>query len=121
MNYINTWGLYQCFQGVDDEYVEFGDREDFFSLLPNGKVFQCVEMKGENIILKYGERLFCVSPRFYKVIKKPLFTIGDDVEIVEKSLIGKIVDVNWHIKNNQPYYFIEINGKKIKRSFKITN
>ena len=40
MDYINTWGLYQCFQGIDDEMVDADCREDFFALQPNGKVFQ---------------------------------------------------------------------------------
>ena len=42
MDYIDTWGLYQCFQGTDDEMVASDCREDFFSLQPNGKVFQCI-------------------------------------------------------------------------------
>ncbi len=29
MDYIKTWGLYQCFQGIDDEMVCSDCREDF--------------------------------------------------------------------------------------------
>ena len=43
MDYIDTWGLYQCFQGVDDEMIGSDCREDFFALQPNGKVFQCMK------------------------------------------------------------------------------
>lgn len=51
MKYIDTWGLYPCFQGTNDE-------------------------------------------------------------IIGKSLMGKIVDVNWHIKKDAPMYFVETDGKK---------
>ena len=53
MDYINTWGLYQCFQGIDDEMVDADCREDFFALQPNGKVFECISIHEGMISLKY--------------------------------------------------------------------
>ena len=112
MDYTDTWGLYQCFQGFDDEMVEADCREDFFELQPNGKVFQCISTQGNRITLKYGEKVFRVNPKIYKIVKKPLYKVGDRIEIIEKSLVGRIVDVNWHIKNDAPFYFVEVGGKK---------
>ena len=60
MDYIDTWGLYQCFQGTDDEMVASDCREEFFALQPNGKVFQCISshegMMHHFILLKLIER-----------------------------------------------------------------
>lgn len=112
MNYIDTWGLYQCFHGSDDEMVASDCREDFFALQPNGKVFQCISTYGEMITLKYGEKIFRVNPKFYKRVREPLYKVGDKVEIIEKSLAGQILDVNLHIKDDEPFYFLEVDGKK---------
>ncbi len=112
MSYIGTWGLYQCFRGIDDEMIDSECRVEFFELRPNGKVFQCISTQDEKIILKYGEKAFQVNPRLYKIVKEPLYKVGETVEIIEKSTVGQIVDVNWHIKNNAPFYFVEVDGKK---------
>lgn len=45
MNYIDTWGLYQCFLGSGDEMVASDCREDFFALQPNGKVHHFILSK----------------------------------------------------------------------------
>ena len=118
MDYVDTWGLYQCFQGTDDEMVNFDCREDFFSLQPNGKVFQCISSDGEMIILKYGEKIFEVNSKFYKRVREPLYKVGDKVDIIEKSLLGKIIDVNWHIKDDVPFYLVEVDGKKSGKRYK---
>ena len=118
MDYIDTWGLYQCFHGSDDEMVDSDCREDFFTLQPNGKVFQCISMYDEMIILKYGEKIFRVNPKLYKRVKEPLYKVGDKVEIIEKSLVGQILDVNWHIKDDAPFYLVKIDGKKSGKRYR---
>lgn len=117
MDYINTWGLYPCFQGIHDEMVDSDCREDFFALQPNGKVFQCISAYEGMITLKYGEKIFLVNPKLYKMVKEPLYKVGDKVEIIEKSLAGQIADVNWHIKNGEPFYFVEVDGRKRKKRY----
>ena len=117
MNYIWTWGLYQCFKGIDDDMIYINDREAFFDLKPNGKVFQCVSIQEDMLILKYGEKEFRVNPSLYKVVSEPKYKLGDNVEIIEKSLIGKIMEINWHIKNDAPFYFLEIAGKKSSKRY----
>lgn len=118
MDYIDTWGLYQCFQGIDDEMVVADCREEFFSLQPNGKVFQCISSYEDMITLKYGEKIFRVNSRLYKKVREPLYKVGDKVEIIQKSLIGQIIDVNWHIKEDSPFYLIEVDGKRSKRRYR---
>ena len=118
MNYANTWGLYQCFQGTDDAMVDSECRDGFFALQPNGKVFECISEQGDTITLKYGEQVFRVKAMLYKMIPKPLYKVGDIVEIIDKATEGKILDVNWHIKDNEPFYFIEVNGKESGKGYK---
>jgi len=112
MDYVNTWGVYQCFQGTDDEMVNLDCREEFFSLQPNGKVFQCISEDKENLTLQYGERTFNVNGKLYKTVKEPHYKVGDKVVILEKGVVGQVVDVNWHFKNNAPFYTIAVDEKK---------
>ena len=44
--------------------------------------------------------------------------MGDKVEIIEKSLVDQIVDINWHIKDDEPFYLVEVNRKKNKKDIK---
>ena len=118
MDYIKTWGLYQCFQGIDDDMVDSDCREDFFTLQPNGKVFQCISAYGDMITLKYGEKVFRVNPKLYKIVREPLHRVGDKVEIIEKSIVGQITDVNWHIKDDTPFYFVKVDGKKSGKRYR---
>lgn len=118
MDYTGTWGVYQCFQGTDDDMIAAEDREEFFALKPNGKVFQCVSMSDGMIKLKYGKKEFRVIPKLYKVVNEPQYKLGDIVEIIEKSSIGQIIDVEWHIKDNTPFYFLEIEGKRSGKRYK---
>ena len=118
MDYIDTWGLYQCFQGTDDEMVDADCRKNFFALQPNGKVFQCISFHDGMITLKYGEKMFQVDAKLYKQVKEPNYKVGDKVEIIEKSLICQIVDVNWHIKDDAPFYFVEVDRKKSRKRYR---
>lgn len=112
MNYANTWGLYQCFQGTDDAMVDYECRESFFALQPNGKVFECISEQEDTITLKYGKQIFRVKPELYRIIPKPFYKVGDIVEIIDKASKGKILHVNWHIRDKKPFYYLEINGQK---------
>lgn len=112
MDYTDTWGIYPCFQGTNDEMVDAGSREEFFKLQPYGKVFQCISMCEDMITLKYGEKIFRVKSELYRTVREPLYKVGDRVEIISKSLAGRIIDINWHVKENSPFYLLKIEGKK---------
>ena len=118
MGYINTWGLYQCFQGTDEGMVVPNCREEFFALQPNGKVFHCVSEQEDMIELKYGEKVFQVNAKLYRIVKKPLYKVGDKVKIIGKEVEGQIIDVNWHIKEDAPFYFLKVDGKESKKRYK---
>lgn len=40
------------------------------------------------------------------------------VEIIEKSSIGQIMDVEWHLKEDAPFYLLEIEGKRSGKRYK---
>ena len=117
MNFVGTWGLYQCFKGVDDEMVKPDCREEFFSLQPNGKVFHCLSAHGDMLDLAYGKMVFQVNSKLYREVKEPFYKLGESVKIVGDSSNGRIAEVNWHIKNDCPFYFVEISGKTLKKRY----
>lgn len=118
MEYINTWGVYPCFQGTNDDMIVPDCREEFFALRSGVKVFECISSNGEMITLKYGRSIFQVNSKLYKKVREPKYKVGDKVKIVEKSLIAQIIDVNWHFKDDAPFYFVEIDGKKWKKRYR---
>ena len=52
MNYTGTWGLYQCFQGIDDEMVNSDCREDFLHYSQMEKFFNVYQCKKRRLIGK---------------------------------------------------------------------
>lgn len=118
MNYENTWGMYNCFQGRDEELIDPECRADFFALYRGIKVFECIAQQGDIITLRYGKQTFRVKAERYIMIPRPLYNVGDTVEIINKATTGKILDIQWHYKDNEPFYFLEINGKRNKRRYK---
>lgn len=85
-------------------------------MTPNGKIFKCVN-EGENLTLRYGDKEFRVNTQLYKVVNEPKYKIGDKVNIISKLKIVEITDINWHIKENTPFYFVQENGKKSTRRY----
>lgn len=59
-----------------------------------------------------------MDSKLYKRVKEPLYKVGDKVEIIEKSLIGLIVDVNWHVKADVPFYYVEVDRKKSGKRYR---
>ncbi len=116
MSYINTWGVYQAFQGIDDDMIDIDDRMNYFGIIPNGKIFECVN-EGERLTLRYGDKEFRVNPQLYKVVYEPKYKIGDKVNIISKLKIVQITDINWHMKDNTPFYFVQEDGKKSTRRY----
>lgn len=109
----DTWGLYQWFPEYGEDMICADDIEKFKELSPNGKVFRCIDQNKDYLFLKYGEDIYRVKADLYKQVEKPLFQIGDKVKLIKDSFQEAIIlEVNWHYKNNEPIYYISLNGKK---------
>lgn len=116
----DTWGLYQWFPEYGEDMIYIDDLEKFKELSPNGKVFKCIDENKDYLFLVYGEEIYRVKSDLYKQVEKLLFQIGDKVKLIKDSSQEAIIlEVNWHYKNNEPIYYISLNGKK--KSSRYTN
>lgn len=108
-----TWGVYPWFAEDGDEWIDPSDLPRFKALIPYGKVFQCTE-EGEFLTLQYGAEKFRVKPGLYRPVSAvPAFAIGSAVTVKNKPEVqGRIADIEWHFKQEAPFYFIEVNGKR---------
>lgn len=100
--------------------IYIDDLEKFKELSPNGKVFKCIDENKDYLFLVYSEEIYRVKSDLYKQVEKPLFQIGDKVKLIKDSSQEAIIlEVNWHCKNDEPIYYISLNGKK--KSSRYTN
>lgn len=42
---------------------------------------------------------------------------GDKPLIVDKNISGEIIDFTWHLNKEEYFYFVEVNGKKLKKRY----
>jgi hypothetical protein len=48
-------------------------------------------------------------------------TWGDKgFEILDKGIQAEICDFNWHYNNGEYYYFVSVNGKRLKKRYFIS-
>ncbi|MEF3304118.1 DUF6960 family protein [Paenibacillus sp. GYB003] len=111
--YKGTWGLYPWFAEDGEAWIDPADLPRFQALIPYGKLFQCIE-DGEYLTLRYGSDAFRVKPGLYKPVSAaPAFGFGSEVTVKSKpELRGRIAGIEWHFKNEAPFYYIEANGKR---------
>ena len=58
--------------------------------------------------------MYRVSPKLYKVVSEPLYKIGQIISADNHK--AEVVDIHWHYKNSEPFYYLKIDGKiKTKR------
>lgn len=117
MDYAGTWGFYRGFVGISDEMVDSDCLEEFNSIHPHGKVFHCLEEEENMLTIEYGKSNFKIDAQLYREVEEPTYKVGDLVEITEKSAVGRVADIFWHIKNDAPYYILEIQGRKSGRRY----
>ena len=109
----NSWGLYPWFIEDGEQLIFPSDLERFKKLLPNGKVFKCIHEVDGYLVLEYGKNTFRVKSDLFKPVDKPIFEIGCNVRLVkEHEQEGTIEAINWHYKNDEPMYYLIINGKR---------
>lgn len=79
----------------------------------------CVGDDREYLTLRCGDSTYRVRPAQFRELPAPSKDYGDCVTIMTKgkettAQIGKIV---WHSKRQEPYYFVTLNGKLLKRQY----
>jgi hypothetical protein len=108
--------------GVCDWFPEHGehlvvdaDRLAFAALNPAGKIFQCIGMEGEWLVVRYGTNVYRVNPGVLKPVPPPVFDVGQTVTSKDRS--GVVADVTWHFKEAAPIYFLQFDGKRSSRRY----
>ena len=111
-NSVGTWGLYQWFPEHGENLIYFNDRQRFKALLPNGKVFHCINEEPDFLTLQYNEDVYHVKSTLYKKVTIPLFSFGKQVQVSNHPNTVNIVrSIEWHFKQNALIYYLEIDGK----------
>jgi hypothetical protein len=91
------------------------DLEEFMTLRPNGKVFQCLGLESGFSTIAYGDKIFHVNQKVMKNVPPPKFLIGQSVVAKEKRAV--VVDIEWHFKDLVPIYFLSFEGKRSSRRY----
>lgn len=60
-----------------------------------------------------------VSPSLLKPCSEPAFKIGDVIKTIppRTERNGSILAITWHLKQNEPIFYIESDGKQIKARY----
>jgi hypothetical protein len=118
-NFVCQYGLYQWFEEHGTDLIHADDLESFRRFLPNGKVFHCVGVDGEYLILSYGEHEFRLKPQLFKPVPQPARTIGESVSVRSKGEVinGVIHEIMWHFQRAEPFYFVLADGKKLSKQY----
>jgi len=110
------FGIYPWFPGDDEALIAEADVGAFRDLLPNGKVFYCAGIEGDRLVLKYGEKVFRVSPILFREVKTVVRAVGSTVRLADGSL-ATVADVMWHFARGEPMYLLILSGKKKSRRY----
>jgi hypothetical protein len=119
LNAVGSWGLYSWFREHGLDMVHPADRELFESLFPYSKLFYCEGVDGEYLILRYGTRSYRVKDNLFQIVNFSIIPFGEIV-FVNKGrgiLKAKVVDIQWHFQKHEPMYFVETDGKKLKKQY----
>lgn len=115
---IGSWGLYSLFENENDPNVHPEDFQQFRSIRPDGKIFYCVGVQGDYVLLRFDKIKYRVKPERYFTIPEPKYKIGDRVIDGNHPLkTGIIRSSGWHFKEQKHIYAITLNGKNKSRRY----
>jgi hypothetical protein len=111
------WGLYPWFEESGTTLVHPDDLDAFRKLVPYGKVFAVARDEGDFIRLAYGAQVFRVKPDLLRHVDAPKFAIGDRARIANKPGDVEIDAIQWHHKDERPFFLVKRNGKVESRRY----
>jgi len=116
---VGEWGLYPWFEERGRSLVHPQDADAFSSLLPYGKLFQCVAWDNQYMTLRYGNRQFRVRPDLFAAVTAPPFDFGQTVAFGKggRAVSGTVVDICWHHGRDRPFFHLRLNGKRLKKRY----
>lgn len=113
-----AWGTYPWFPDRDRHTVHPDDLERFTALSPYGKIFrQDGEVDGY-LVLAYGPERFRVLPGLFQRLDVAPIEIGTAVSVKGAAeRVGVVSDINWHTKDNRPFYVLRFGDKRHSRRY----
>jgi len=111
----NSYGVCNWFPEHGAKLVAPEDVDAFTGLSPAGKVFYCIGIQGEWLVLQCGTNTYRVRPDVFRPVATPAFEVGQRVVASEK--LGIIEHVKWHFKNEVPIYLLTFGGKLSSRRY----
>ena len=95
------------------------DFERWVEQYPYGGVFECIGREDGYLVLSTGSSRFRVKPNLFKPIAKEVKPLGTQIVIESKgtSKNASIVDIRWHHQKGEPYYFVEVDGKRLSKRY----
>jgi hypothetical protein len=112
---VNEFGVCNWFPEHGLELVAELDRASFTALSPAGKVFRCVGLDADWLLIGYGINLYRVSPEIFKKVRAPVFSIGQQVLLGGRKSV--VANISWHFKNEAPIYLLTFDGKQSSRRY----
>lgn len=113
---IDTWGLYCWFNEYGEELIH---PDDIGHFPPNNtKVFHCIGVDDEYMILQSAASQFRVKPENYKILDEPKYQFNDQIETRDQDRVGTITEIEWHYKEKQFIYYISQEGIRKTRRYK---
>ncbi|MCF8716416.1 hypothetical protein JM658_16430 [Joostella atrarenae] len=111
----NKWIFYPWLPNSDLDHLIHPD--DLNLIKANGiGVVKCLSEKENFLFIEVDNTIIRVKKDgILKVLPSPSYLKKDKVLIDYNQEIGCIIDFIWHHKDEKYYYFIEINGKKMKK------
>jgi hypothetical protein len=103
---VHSFGTCHWFPADDPHLVHQDDLVAFADLIPNGRVFECLGVSGEYLLLGYGKEQFRVHPRLYQPVPPPTYRIGDQVTAADE--VAVICDLHWHFRNGAVIYYVNL-------------
>ena len=124
-SYIGKWlssmHIYwkDTFQEIDNlQYVLEEDRE--YAKNKIGYAFgKCIGIIGEYLIIHNDKYDIRIRPELvHRIYPTPRFEWGDKVqEVARPEIKGEIINILWHVKDDEYKYFIKVNGKPKSRRY----
>lgn len=109
--------LYPWFIEDGIELVHPDDLQKFQKLFPYGKVFTVGNAVDDFVTLSYGSEEYRVKPILLEPVPDPVFGIGQHVICLNHGIPAVVISVKWHYKEERPYYFVTINGKRKSKRY----
>lgn len=82
-----------------------------------GLVGKVIKDDGDILTMFCQGRTMRFFKKDFKAYQEPEFEWGDKVLILDKNLEGTICHFTWHFKNKEYFYFVEVNGKRLKKRY----